>query len=73
MRILKVTLVVFAAALVTSLSGIAQQTDDQPVQNTALVPNKIDQIVTGHTISSDAMVKWEESRKRYLECPQCVA
>ena len=38
-----------------------------------LISDPIDPIVTGKRITPEHLKAWEDRRKRYLECPSCVA
>ncbi|MEM7215660.1 MAG: hypothetical protein AAF423_08960 [Pseudomonadota bacterium] len=72
MRILTIGL--FAAFVIATVdTADSPQREGSKTENTGLETLAIDPISTGVTISSEHMEKWEAERKRYLECPECVA
>jgi len=63
----------FILALTTPSLTLEQERDKVAITLVNEERAEIDPVVTGQTISEDHLAIWEENRKRYLECPECVA
>ncbi|MEM9278545.1 MAG: hypothetical protein AAGA76_08215, partial [Pseudomonadota bacterium] len=72
MRIITVGLFAgFVAAIADPAFSPEQQTEGAVVEPAGA--QAIDPIVTGVRVSPEHLAKWKLERKRYLECPECLA
>ena len=74
MRIIAITLF---AGFVFSVAepSVAPEMPVEAVGSAApnIVSDPVDPIITGVRVSPEHLKAWEEQRRKYLECPECVA
>ncbi|MEL7430650.1 MAG: hypothetical protein AAFN43_11710 [Pseudomonadota bacterium] len=74
MRILALALMAGSAVLAANPLQEPQKNEAPAYPETsAAIGVEVDRIITGQTISGDEIKEWEEQRRRYLECPDCIA
>ncbi len=60
-----------AVVAANSVNPDQPETSTSSQQAVIAVPNTVDPIITGQTISSENIADWEAQSKRYRQCPEC--